>query len=162
MRSPSVSRLYLQVPDGTDAGAWDDDEIWAELERRFETADGWRLRHGPITQKSVTPMRSFVCAGGAFDRGGRCLERAARRLDRGELFELVRVPPDRQVQFGIGRMQIRSPLRAVGDSLHLHGAEPRGQQPLVTRLGGAPHHLVGPGDLQQALLALRMLGWLCS
>ncbi|MFI9614841.1 4-hydroxybenzoate 3-monooxygenase [Streptomyces sp. NPDC052023] len=60
MRSPSVSRLYLQVPDGTDAGEWDDEEIWAELERRFETADGWQLRRGPVTQKSVTPMRSFV------------------------------------------------------------------------------------------------------
>ncbi|OXS35228.1 4-hydroxybenzoate 3-monooxygenase [Streptomyces sp. XY006] len=60
MRSPSVSRLYLQVPDGTDAGAWGDEEIWDELERRFETADDWRLERGPITQKSVTPMRSFV------------------------------------------------------------------------------------------------------
>ncbi|GEC06806.1 4-hydroxybenzoate 3-monooxygenase [Streptomyces spinoverrucosus] len=60
MRSTSVSRLYLQVPDGTDAEEWADDRIWAELERRFETADGWRLRRGPITQKSVTPMRSFV------------------------------------------------------------------------------------------------------
>ncbi len=60
MRSPSVSRLYLQVPEGTDAEAWSDDEIWAELERRFETADDWRLERGPITQKSVTPMRSYV------------------------------------------------------------------------------------------------------
>ncbi|MFJ6086088.1 4-hydroxybenzoate 3-monooxygenase [Streptomyces sp. NPDC092369] len=60
MRSPSVSRLYLQVPDGTDAEAWSDDEIWAELERRFETDDDWRLERGPITQKSVTPMRSHV------------------------------------------------------------------------------------------------------
>ncbi|WP_328550387.1 4-hydroxybenzoate 3-monooxygenase [Streptomyces sp. NBC_00366] len=60
MRSPSVSRLYLQVPEGTDAEAWSDDEIWAELERRFETADGWRLERGTITQKSVTPMRSYV------------------------------------------------------------------------------------------------------
>ncbi|WP_409471641.1 4-hydroxybenzoate 3-monooxygenase [Streptomyces sp. HC307] len=60
MRSPSVSRLYLQVPEGTDAEDWSDDEIWAELEQRFETADGWRLDRGPITQKSVTPMRSFV------------------------------------------------------------------------------------------------------
>ncbi|MGX1562220.1 4-hydroxybenzoate 3-monooxygenase [Streptomyces sp. NPDC055506] len=60
MRSPSVSRLYLQVPDGTDAGAWSDEEIWDELERRFETADEWRLERGPITQKSVTPMRSYV------------------------------------------------------------------------------------------------------
>ncbi|CAL9312217.1 4-hydroxybenzoate 3-monooxygenase [Streptomyces olindensis] len=60
MRSPAVSRLYLQVPDGTDAEAWSDEEIWDELERRFETADDWRLERGPITQKSVTPMRSYV------------------------------------------------------------------------------------------------------
>jgi p-hydroxybenzoate 3-monooxygenase len=60
MRSPSVSRLYLQVPEGTDAGSWDDDEIWDELERRFETDDDWTLDRGPITQKSVTPMRSYV------------------------------------------------------------------------------------------------------
>ncbi|WP_430382663.1 4-hydroxybenzoate 3-monooxygenase [Streptomyces sp. P10-4] len=60
MRSPSVSRLYLQVPAGTEAGRWSDEEIWGELERRFETDDGWRLERGPVTQKSVTPMRSFV------------------------------------------------------------------------------------------------------
>ncbi|MDX3309878.1 4-hydroxybenzoate 3-monooxygenase [Streptomyces sp. ME08-AFT2] len=60
MRSPSVSRLYLQVPEGTDAESWTDEEIWDELERRFATDDGWRLERGPITQKSVTPMRSYV------------------------------------------------------------------------------------------------------
>ncbi|MEU4088048.1 4-hydroxybenzoate 3-monooxygenase [Streptomyces aureus] len=60
MRSPTVSRLYLQVPEGTDAGAWSDEEIWDELERRLETADDWKLRRGPITSKSVTPMRSYV------------------------------------------------------------------------------------------------------
>ncbi|MFE0857652.1 4-hydroxybenzoate 3-monooxygenase [Streptomyces mutabilis] len=60
MRSPSVSRLYLQVPADTDADSWSDEEIWTELERRFETDDDWTLRRGPITQKSVTPMRSYV------------------------------------------------------------------------------------------------------
>ncbi|MFJ2392989.1 4-hydroxybenzoate 3-monooxygenase [Streptomyces sp. NPDC087843] len=60
MRSPTVSRLYLQVPEGTEAGAWADDEIWDELERRLETGDDWRLERGPVTSKSVTPMRSFV------------------------------------------------------------------------------------------------------
>ncbi|QJT02177.1 4-hydroxybenzoate 3-monooxygenase [Streptomyces asoensis] len=60
MRSPSVSRLYLQVPEGTDAQAWGDEEIWDELERRFETDDDWKLERGAITQKSVTPMRSYV------------------------------------------------------------------------------------------------------
>ncbi|MFC9638225.1 4-hydroxybenzoate 3-monooxygenase [Streptomyces mirabilis] len=60
MRSPVVSRLYLQVPEGTDAGSWADEEIWDELERRLETADGWSLERGTITSKSVTPMRSHV------------------------------------------------------------------------------------------------------
>ncbi|MGW1029155.1 4-hydroxybenzoate 3-monooxygenase [Streptomyces sp. NPDC002577] len=60
MRSPAVSRLYLQVPEGTDADEWSDEAIWDELERRFETDDDWQLERGPITQKSVTPMRSFV------------------------------------------------------------------------------------------------------
>ncbi|MEX3101426.1 4-hydroxybenzoate 3-monooxygenase [Streptomyces sp. V2] len=60
MRSPSVSRLYLQVPAGTDAESWADDAIWDELDRRLETDDDWTLRRGPITQKSVTPMRSYV------------------------------------------------------------------------------------------------------
>jgi p-hydroxybenzoate 3-monooxygenase len=60
MRSPAVSRLYLQVPEGTDAETWSDEAVWDELERRFETGDGWRLDRGPVTAKSVTPMRSFV------------------------------------------------------------------------------------------------------
>ncbi|MFJ4927533.1 4-hydroxybenzoate 3-monooxygenase [Streptomyces sp. NPDC088736] len=60
MRSPAVSRLYLQVPEGTVAGDWADEEIWDELERRLETGDDWRLERGPVTSKSVTPMRSYV------------------------------------------------------------------------------------------------------
>ena len=61
MRSPEVSRLYLQVPPDEDIGAWPDDRIWAELRRRFEVP-GWELKEGPILEKSVTPMRSFVAA----------------------------------------------------------------------------------------------------
>ncbi|OEJ23907.1 4-hydroxybenzoate 3-monooxygenase [Streptomyces agglomeratus] len=61
MRSPSVSRLYLQVPNGTDPADWSDERIWDELDRRFATDDGdWSLARGPITSKSVTPMRSHV------------------------------------------------------------------------------------------------------
>jgi p-hydroxybenzoate 3-monooxygenase len=61
MRSPSVSRLYLQVPNGTDAADWSDDAIWDELDTRFALADGsFAVNRGPITDKSVTPMRSFV------------------------------------------------------------------------------------------------------
>jgi p-hydroxybenzoate 3-monooxygenase len=61
MRSPQVSRLYLQVPADEDIAGWPDDRIWAELKTRFEVP-GWELKDGPITEKSVTPMRSFVAA----------------------------------------------------------------------------------------------------
>ncbi|WP_367319193.1 4-hydroxybenzoate 3-monooxygenase [Streptomyces sp. HUAS ZL42] len=60
MRSPSVSRLYLQVPNGTDPADWPDDRIWDELAARFAIDADWTLGRGPITAKSVTPMRSYV------------------------------------------------------------------------------------------------------
>ncbi|WP_328698454.1 4-hydroxybenzoate 3-monooxygenase [Streptomyces sp. NBC_00342] len=60
MRSPTVSRLYLQVPNGTDPASWSDQEIWDELETRFAVDGGWKLARGPITQRAVLPMRSFV------------------------------------------------------------------------------------------------------
>jgi len=63
MRSPSVSRLYLQVSPGTDIGDWPDGRIWDELAVRLgHGQDGWRLTPGPITDKSVLPMRSYVMA----------------------------------------------------------------------------------------------------
>ena len=60
MRSPHVSRLYLQVPNGTDTDDWPDDRIWDELAARFAVDADWTLHRGPITAKSVTPMRSYV------------------------------------------------------------------------------------------------------
>jgi p-hydroxybenzoate 3-monooxygenase len=60
LRSPSVSRLYLQVEPTEDLEAWPDDRIWEELRTRFATDDGWQLRDGPILEKGVATMRSFV------------------------------------------------------------------------------------------------------
>jgi p-hydroxybenzoate 3-monooxygenase len=62
MRSALVSRLYLQVPNGTDIADWPDERIWDELDRRFAIRHdpGWQLTRGPITAKSVLPMRSHV------------------------------------------------------------------------------------------------------
>ncbi|MEU3337718.1 4-hydroxybenzoate 3-monooxygenase [Streptomyces sp. NPDC002144] len=60
MRSPHVSRLYLQVPNDSDPEDWPDDRIWDELAARFAIDGDWTLDRGPITAKSVTPMRSFV------------------------------------------------------------------------------------------------------
>ena len=67
LRSPSVSRLYLQVATETELRDWPDDRIWAELSRRFELP-GWTLDRGPVLDKSVTPMRSLVSAPMRFGR----------------------------------------------------------------------------------------------
>ncbi len=59
MRSPTTSRLYLQVKAEERIGDWPDSRIWEELETRLAT-HGWSLRDGPITEKGITPMRSLV------------------------------------------------------------------------------------------------------
>lgn len=61
MRSPSVTRLYLQCRPDEDLAQWSDARIWDELHTRFANRSGWTPTEGTITQKSVTPMRSFVC-----------------------------------------------------------------------------------------------------
>ena len=61
LRSPLVSRLYLQVAPDEEISAWPDDRIWAELQRRF-AVPGWELKEGPVLDKSITAMRSFVSA----------------------------------------------------------------------------------------------------
>jgi p-hydroxybenzoate 3-monooxygenase len=60
MRSQSITRLYLQCASDEDIARWSDDRIWSELRRRLQTDDGWRPNEGPIIQKGVTGMRSFV------------------------------------------------------------------------------------------------------
>jgi p-hydroxybenzoate 3-monooxygenase len=62
LRSPELSRLYLQVDPDDEIDAWPDERIWEELQTRFALADGsdWQLNEGPIVDKAITPMRSFV------------------------------------------------------------------------------------------------------
>jgi p-hydroxybenzoate 3-monooxygenase len=60
MRSPEISRLYLQVGPGEPIENWPDDRIWAELRTRLQTDDGFELTPGPVIEKSITAMRSAV------------------------------------------------------------------------------------------------------
>jgi p-hydroxybenzoate 3-monooxygenase len=61
MRSPTISRLYIQCAPDEDIHQWPDDRIWRELRTRLATADGKsKLTEGPVLQKGVTGMRSFV------------------------------------------------------------------------------------------------------
>jgi len=59
MRSPTVSRLYLQVPNEEPLAAWPDERIWSELQIRL-ASHGWSVNEGEILDRTVTAMRSFV------------------------------------------------------------------------------------------------------
>ncbi len=60
MRSPEITRLYLQCRPDEDLAGWPERRIWDELHTRLETGDGWRLNEGPVLQQGITPMRSLV------------------------------------------------------------------------------------------------------
>jgi p-hydroxybenzoate 3-monooxygenase len=68
MRSQTITRLYLQCAPADDAARWTDEEIWSELRVRLHTNDGWTPNEGPIFQKGVTGMRSFVAEPMRFGR----------------------------------------------------------------------------------------------
>ena len=60
MRSPQITRLYLQCAPDEDIAQWTDARIWEELCARQATSDGWRPAQGPILEKGITGMRSSV------------------------------------------------------------------------------------------------------
>jgi len=60
MRSPTLCRLYLQCRPDERIEQWSDDRIWSELRTRLATDDTWRLTEGPILERGITAMRSFV------------------------------------------------------------------------------------------------------
>jgi p-hydroxybenzoate 3-monooxygenase len=60
MRSPKITRLYLQVSADERIEDWSDDRIWSELETRLPTGDGFSFNTGPILERGISAMRSFV------------------------------------------------------------------------------------------------------
>jgi p-hydroxybenzoate 3-monooxygenase len=60
LRSPSISRLYIQVEPSDAVANWSDDRIWQELQIRLGTDDGWTLHDGPVLEKSLALHRSLV------------------------------------------------------------------------------------------------------
>ena len=59
MRSPEVSRLYIQVSTDEEIEGWPDQRIWEELQARL-ASPGWQVNEGPIVDKVLTPMRTLV------------------------------------------------------------------------------------------------------
>jgi p-hydroxybenzoate 3-monooxygenase len=60
MRSPTISRLYLQCDPDEDINKWPDEEIWKELKRRVGPETASQLQTGRVFEKGITAMRSFV------------------------------------------------------------------------------------------------------
>ena len=60
LRSPTVSRLYVQVDPTAAIADWPDDRVWEELRLRLGTNDGWTLADGPVLEKSIALHHSFV------------------------------------------------------------------------------------------------------
>src|SRR5690349_22845856 len=60
MRSPEISRLYIQCTPDEDLRLWPDARIWQELQMRLCSEEGWKLVEGPVLQKNVAKMHSFV------------------------------------------------------------------------------------------------------
>ena len=59
-RTETMQRMYFQCDPTEDVADWSDDRIWAELQARVG-ANGYTLKEGPITSKTVLPFRSYVC-----------------------------------------------------------------------------------------------------
>jgi p-hydroxybenzoate 3-monooxygenase len=60
MRTPEISRLYIQCTPEEDLALWPDEKIWQELQTRLSSEEGWKLVEGPVLQKNVAKMHSFV------------------------------------------------------------------------------------------------------
>jgi p-hydroxybenzoate 3-monooxygenase len=60
LRSPTISRLYLQVPPSDSVEHWSDERIWTELQTRLAIDGDWKISEGPVLYKNLNPMRSFV------------------------------------------------------------------------------------------------------
>jgi len=61
MRNANLSRYYIQCPLTDKVEDWSDDAFWAELKRRIPADQAARLITGPSIEKSIAPLRSFVC-----------------------------------------------------------------------------------------------------
>jgi p-hydroxybenzoate 3-monooxygenase len=60
LRSPELSRLYVQCGPDDSVEDWPDERVWEELHLRLARDDGWALKEGPVIEKAIAPLSSFV------------------------------------------------------------------------------------------------------
>jgi p-hydroxybenzoate 3-monooxygenase len=68
LRSPELSRLYVQCGPDDAVEDWPDERVWQELHLRLARDDGWTLKEGPVIEKAIAPLSSFVAAPMQFGR----------------------------------------------------------------------------------------------
>lgn len=106
MRSPQITRLYIQCDLSEEIASWPDDRIWGELETRLDAGGDLALKEGPIIQKGVTPMRSFVVEPMQY----------GRMFLAGDAAHIV--PPTGAKGLNLAAADVRSLSRAFGDYYH--------------------------------------------
>jgi p-hydroxybenzoate 3-monooxygenase len=103
MRSPQITRLYIQCDPREEIANWPDDRIWGELETRLDAGGDLALKEGPIIQKGVTPMRSLVVEPMQY----------GRMFLAGDAAHIV--PPTGAKGLNLAAADVRSLSRAFGD-----------------------------------------------
>jgi p-hydroxybenzoate 3-monooxygenase len=129
MRSPRITRLYIQCDPSEEAANWPDDRIWGELETRLDAGGDIALKEGPIFQKGVTPMRSFVVEP----------MRYGRMFLAGDAAHIV--PPTGAKGLNLAAADVRALSRAFGDYYHAGKSEllDRYSQTCLRRVWRAEH-----------------------
>ena len=61
MRNNNLSRYYIQTPLSDKIDNWTDKKFWEELKKRLPTQAADTLITGKSIEKSIAPLRSFVC-----------------------------------------------------------------------------------------------------
>jgi p-hydroxybenzoate 3-monooxygenase len=160
MRSPTLTRLYLQCRPDEDLDEWPDERIWDELARRFEL-EGWTLNTGEILEKGITPMRSFVVE--PMQHGRLFLAGDAAHI----------VPPTGAKGLNLAVADVRL-LSAGIAAWYRHGDESlleRYSQDALRRVWRAEHfswfmtsmlHRIEGGDAFDVKLQLAQLAYVCS
>jgi p-hydroxybenzoate 3-monooxygenase len=108
LRSPALSRYYVQCPIGDKPESWSDEAFWAELRRRIDPAAAAALVTGPSIEKSVAPLRSFVAEPMRF----------GRLLLAGDAAHIV--PPTGAKGLNLAAADVRMLARALAEHVHEH------------------------------------------
>jgi p-hydroxybenzoate 3-monooxygenase len=161
LRSPEVSRLYIQVDPAASLADWPDARVWEELRARVATNDGLTIADGPVLEKVLAVHSSFVCE--PMQHGRLFLAGDAAHI----------VPPTGAKGLNLAVADVRVLAQALERFYRAGDAEPLARyserclgrvwrvQQFSTYMSLLLHNLPDADPFQDRL-ALAELAWLCS